>query len=238
MDTGGPMSDAARETSPSDVGPVLDGPVLDGPVLDGPVLDGPVLDGPVLDGRTLRGQRTRRAIIAAHLDLLYEGDLRPTGERIARRAGVSLRALWTNFSDLEALFAASGRKAWEMRNEVYEPVPVGLPLPERVDAFCRQRVKILELIAPAARAVQIRVPFSPELKRSRGQHNEAVRTEIETLFAGELAAFGSERDDIVLALLNATTWPAWMSLRDDLDCDAAVGLRVMRTAVTALLRPQ
>jgi TetR/AcrR family transcriptional regulator, regulator of autoinduction and epiphytic fitness len=193
--------------------------------------------GPPLDGRTLRAERTRRAIVAAHMDLMCEGDLQPTGERIARRAGVSLRALWRNFSDLESLFAASGRKSWEMRNEVYQPVPVSLPLAERIDAFCRQRVTILELIAPASRAAQIRIPFSAELKRSRGVHNEAVRDEIETLFAEELATFGSERAEVVLALLTATTWPAWMSLRDDFGRDEAAGLRTMRRTVTALLRP-
>lgn len=193
-------------------------------------------DGPPLDGRTLRAERTRRAIVDAHMDLMCEGDLRPTGERIARRAGVSLRALWSNFSDLESLFAASGRRTWEMRNEVFEPVPVGLALPERIDAFCRQRVRILELIAPASRAAQIRIPFSSELKHSRAVHNDAVREEIEALFTGELADFGADRDEVVLALLNATTWPAWMSLRDDLGYDEAVGLRVMRRTVTALLQ--
>ena len=109
-------------------------------------------------------------------------------------------------------------------------------MPERIDAFCRQRVKILELIAPASRAAQIRIPFSPELKRSRAVHNDAVREEIETLFAEELAGFGADRDEVVLALLNATTWPAWMSLRDDLGYDEASGLRVMRRTVTALLQ--
>lgn len=193
-------------------------------------------DGSPLDGRTLRAERTRRAIVAAHMELMCEGDLRPTGERIARRAGVSLRTLWSNFSDLESLFAASGRKTWEMRNEVFKPVPVSLALPERIDAFCRQRVRILELIAPASRAAQIRIPFSPELKHSRAVHNDAVREEIEELFAEELADFRANRDEVVLALLNATTWPAWMSLRDDLGYDEAVGLRVMRRTVTALLQ--
>jgi TetR/AcrR family transcriptional regulator, regulator of autoinduction and epiphytic fitness len=50
-----------------------------------------------MDGRVARAERSRRAIVAAHLALIDEGDLRPTGERIAERAGVSLRSLWTNF---------------------------------------------------------------------------------------------------------------------------------------------
>ena len=59
-----------------------------------------------VDGRTARSERTRNAIVDAHLRLIHEGDLRPTAERIAKQAGVSLRALWSHFSDLEALFAA------------------------------------------------------------------------------------------------------------------------------------
>ena len=43
-----------------------------------------------LDGRLARSARTRHAVVDALLDLLGEGDLRPTAARIAERAGVSL----------------------------------------------------------------------------------------------------------------------------------------------------
>ena len=69
-----------------------------------------VAAAPRIDGRTARATRTRSAIVDAHLALISEGDLKPTGERIAERAGVSLRALWANFKDMEALFAASGER--------------------------------------------------------------------------------------------------------------------------------
>jgi len=112
------------------------------------------------DGRTLRAERTRRAVIDAHLALLLEGDPQPTASRVAARAGVSVRALWSHFRDLEQLFAAAGEKTLEVQYAGFAPVPAGLPLDERVELFCRQRARMLESIAGASRAAQIRLPFS------------------------------------------------------------------------------
>src|SRR4051812_40199139 len=44
------------------------------------------------DGRNVRAERTRKAVVEALLELLDEGDVRPTAERIAVRAGVSERS--------------------------------------------------------------------------------------------------------------------------------------------------
>src|SRR5215469_8489681 len=112
-----------------------------------------------VDGRTARAARTRNAIVEAHLALIGEGDLKPTGERIAERAGVSLRALWANFKDMEALFAASGRRLTERQDEEFQPVPVDGPLADRINGFCQQRARILEIIAPSARAAALKEPF-------------------------------------------------------------------------------
>src|SRR5687768_797780 len=117
-----------------------------------------------IDGRTLRAERTRRAIVDAHLALLEEGDLKPTAERIADRAGVSLRALWTNFKDMERLFAAAGARLMERQLAEHRPVPSDLPLPQRIQAYTEQRARLLELIAPAARAARLREPFSAALR--------------------------------------------------------------------------
>ena len=59
-----------------------------------------------VDGRSARAERTRRAMVDALLGLIAEGDLKASPERIVERAGVSLRTLWTNFKDLEGLYAA------------------------------------------------------------------------------------------------------------------------------------
>ncbi len=188
-----------------------------------------------VDGRTARAERTRNAIVEAHLALIGEGDLKPTGERIAERAGVSLRALWANFKDMEALFAASGRRLTERQDEEYTPIAVDLALPERIEQFCRQRSRILEVIAPSARAAQLKEPFSAQLRRNRAANIARVQEEITLLFAGELAAAGAGREELFHALIVACTWAAWSMMRDELKLDADAACGIMNRTFTALL---
>jgi TetR/AcrR family transcriptional regulator of autoinduction and epiphytic fitness len=188
-----------------------------------------------VDGRTARAERTRTAIVEAHLALIGEGDLRPTGERIAERAGISLRALWTNFKDMEALFAASGESLAQRTAEAFQPVDPGLPLPQRVEEYCAQRARMLEMLAPCARAAGVREPFSAQLRQNRMKAIALVRAEIEELFAQELALAGDEAEQLLQALTVASTWSAWSMLRDELLLDAAGARAVMARTVTALL---
>jgi TetR/AcrR family transcriptional regulator of autoinduction and epiphytic fitness len=187
------------------------------------------------DGRTLRARRTRQAIIDAHNALMLEGDLTPTAARVAERAGVSVGSLWVHFKDLEALFAAAGEKTLQVQYAGYRPVPPGLPLPERIEQYCRQRVSMLESIAGASRAAQIRLPFSRQLRDNRARHNARLRAEIEELFAGEIAAAGDAGPRLVDALLVVSTWPTWMGARDDLDLDVATAAAVLHYTVAAVL---
>ncbi|NBE84063.1 TetR/AcrR family transcriptional regulator [Micromonospora rubida] len=188
-----------------------------------------------VDGRTARAERTRAAIVEAHLALISEGDLRPTGERIAERAGISLRTLWTNFKDMETLFEASGEELLRQQDAAYRPISPALPLAKRVDAFCRQRARLLQLIAPSARAAQMREPVSEQLHRNRLKHIARVRDEVEQLFAGELAQVGSGRKQLVDALVAASMWPTWSMLRDGLGLGVDQARAVMTRMVAALL---
>ncbi|MFI7606542.1 TetR/AcrR family transcriptional regulator [Micromonospora sp. NPDC049366] len=188
-----------------------------------------------IDGRTARAERTRAAIVEAHLALISEGDLRPTGERIAERAGVSLRTLWTNFKDMETLFEASGAEVLRQQDAAHRPISPTLPLARRVDAYCRQRARLLQLIAPSARAAQMREPVSDQLHRNRLVHVARVRDEVEHLFAVELAAAGAGRKQLVDAIVAASMWPAWSMLRDGLGLGVDAARAVMSRTVGALL---
>ncbi len=188
-----------------------------------------------VDGRTLRAERTRAAIVDAHLALIGEGDLRPTGERIAERAGVSLRALWTNFKDMETLFEASGARLLAEYDAAWRPVPPAQPLSRRVEAYCRQRARLLQLIAPSARASAMREPVSAQLHRNRLKHIDRVRDEVTALFAPELDMAGQGREQLLHALLAATMWSNWSMLRDGLGLDVDAARGVMVRTVTALL---
>ncbi|GIJ46895.1 hypothetical protein Val02_37810 [Virgisporangium aliadipatigenens] len=188
-----------------------------------------------IDGRAARAERTRRAIVDAHLALIDEGNLKPTGERIAERAGVSLRTLWTNFKDMETLFAATSERVTERQNAIYRPVPPDLPLTRRVEEFCAQRVRMLEMLAPSARASAVRQPFSKELRAARRRNIARVRSEIETLFAEELEIAGDGRAELLNSLTVASTFAAWSMMRDELKLDPEAAGAVMSRTVAALL---
>jgi len=188
---------------------------------------------PRIDGRTARSERTRNAIVDAHVQLVQDGDLRPTADRIAKLAGVSLRALWSHFADMEALFAASGQRILELRDQAYVPVSPDLPLARRIEAYCRQRARLLEQIAPAARAAALKEPFSPALQLHRKTHLDRVRDEVRMLFAAELNS-----DHELLAALTATsTWPTWGTWRDTMGLDPDAARAALTRTITALLRP-
>jgi AcrR family transcriptional regulator len=188
-----------------------------------------------VDGRSLRAERTRDAIVEALQALLGEGHLKVSARQIAERAGVSLRALWTNFKDMETLYAAGNERLLAAMRAEYRPIRADLPLRARVEAFCRQRARMLEIIAPSARAAHLTQPYSPQLQRNRAVQIGLVRDEISTLFESELDAAGSGRERLRNAVLVATTFNAWQMARDELGLDVEEAAGMMIQTVTALL---
>jgi len=192
-------------------------------------------DGHNTDGRIARGERTREAILDAHTALLRDGVLKPTGKVIAERAGISVRTLWLNVKDLEALMAASVAYWLAADAELRVPVDPAAPLDERIAGFVAQRVERLEHIAPAARSAALGEPFSPALQAGRREHVLRVRRDVDEAFGAELDASGPTREELGTALFVAASWPSWSTLRDDLDLDTAAAAAVMRTSIERLL---
>jgi AcrR family transcriptional regulator len=203
--------------------------------VDARTVDGRTVDGRAVDGRTARAERTRRAVVDALLAITAEGVLKPTADRIAERAGVSLRTLWTNFKDMETLYAAAGDRLVELQQAEFRAIAVELPVRRRVSEFCAQRARMLEIVAPAARASALRLPFSAHLRDYRAAQNAKVRAEIERVFGAELDCAGPAREQLVTAVLAASTWNSWSMLRDECGLSVEAARAVMARTVTALL---
>ena len=186
---------------------------------------------PRVDGRTARSERTRNAIVDAHVSLITEGDLRPTADRIAKLAGVSLRALWSHFADMEALFAASGERILQRRDASFAPISPDLPLAERIAAYCHQRARMLEQIAPAAKASALKEPFSPALQRYRRLHVQRVRDELTVLFAAEVG----DDDELLNALTAVSMWNHWDTLRTPMELTPDQARQAVQRSIAALL---
>lgn len=189
------------------------------------------------DGRVARGERTRDAIVDAHTALLVEGVLKPTGKLIAERADISLRTLWSNFKDLEALLVETSRHWLDADAALKVAIDPAGPLAERIDGFCAMRVARLEHLAPAARSAALGEPFSAALRASRREHVDRVQADVDEVFAPEIEAAGEGGQPLRVALFVAVSWPSWASMRDDLGLDVAASRAVMHRTVTTLLRP-
>lgn len=189
-----------------------------------------------IDGRTRRAQRTREGVIDAVLSLIADGDLRPTAPRIAERAGVSLRSVFQHFSDLDALFAeASDRELSRISGRVHTIDPSG-GLDERIDAFVRQRARVLEQVTPARRASLVQEASSPALVEIRDRLLALGRQEVERTFAPELRGVaGGERAEVLEALDAATGWQTWEALRAHQRLSPEKARAVVARIVRALL---
>lgn len=188
------------------------------------------------DGRTARSHRTRRAIIDAMRDLHAEGDLRPTALRIAERAGVSLRTVWQQFDDREALLLEAVRRDRDILRSLLDRIEPDRPLAARIDAFVGQRAHVLEEMTPTWRAARIHEPFSDQLRIDRQWKTDRGRHEIESVFASELAQLSEQqRVQLVDSLHAICLWPFWESLRTDLGLSPALAREQVRRTFTALL---
>jgi len=191
-----------------------------------------------VDGRNLRAERTRTALAGAYLDLLTEGDLRPTAERIAERAGVSPRSVFKHFPDRESLFAAASEIQEGRIRELMADLPdPSAPLEERIDAFVDQRARFHEFVSPVRRSALLTEPFSPVIAERLKMAREAGAAHVGHVFAPELDALrGRAREDLHAALCAIAAWPTWESLRRHQGLSADRARVILRNMVAAQLK--
>jgi AcrR family transcriptional regulator len=190
------------------------------------------------DGRTLRSLRTRDAIVDATIELVEEGDLRPTAPRVAERAGVSVRSVFQHFDDLETLHAAVAERLVERVAQLVVPIDPALPFDERLQQFVRQRSQLLDAVTPIRRAAAVHGPFSSEIRARLRDGQAFLRQEVETVFAPELAAAGDDGTELLDAVDLALSWAVWEGLRAGLGRSADAAGRVVRRMVAQLLAPR
>jgi AcrR family transcriptional regulator len=197
----------------------------------------PLADDAVrVDGRVARSRRTREAVVDALLTLQEEGDLTPSGRRVAERAGIAARTGYLHFADMEALYAEAGERFLTRLGHIGEQAPPDAPFEERAALFCRRRAQVLETLLPVYRASRLRQPFSKALQANRDRYVLASDREVDAVFAPELAARPpAQRARLQAALHLATCVAGWDVLRDDRGLDAEGAGAVLHDAVVGLL---
>ncbi len=178
-------------------------------------------------------------MVDAILDLLQEGDLKPTAERVAERAGVSLRLVFHHFADLESLYAVAADRQWERLRPLLKPIPDDGPFEERLELFLRQRARMWERVAPVRRASLLYEPFSKEIARRLAEARALARKETAAVFRREIQRFTQpDRGEILSALDAASAWQTWETLRGHQGLSVESARRVVTRTISALLNTQ
>ena len=166
-----------------------------------------------VDGRTARAVRTRDSLVDATIDLVEEGDLRPTAPRIAERAGVSVRSVFQHFDDLESLFSAVGERVVQRVLPLISPIDGSASLAERAEQLVAQRCQVNEAITPINRAAILFAPTSATITRQFNDGHQFSSAHVTEVFEPELAEVGDGRTALHDGLVIALSWSTWNLLR-------------------------
>jgi AcrR family transcriptional regulator len=167
-------------------------------------------------------------------ELTHEGVMTPSASQVARRAGVSRRALYVHFETMEDLLAEAIKVEAIEAFLSWRDVPVELPLDDRIDTFCHRWRGLCEQLCLPHRTAQIRcyaMPVATVQRRMRRWGDGLV----DSVFAPELSSSsGLERTRLAVALHHATSWSAWDDMRRQ-DTDADMLTDALRRSLGALL---
>lgn len=190
-----------------------------------------------IDGRTARRLRGRTATVEAVLSLFEEGELRPSAETVAERAGISVASLFRYFDSLDDIHrAAFDTRMAQTRQLAQVDGLAGLDLDGRVAGFVSGRLDAYGAIAGVGRMLRARAVDNPRVAEALAFARRAWLEQVHDVFAAEL----SDRDPVAAQALAATvdavasfeSWDVLVHLR-------GLPLEVVgahwRTAVTALI---
>ena len=184
------------------------------------------------DGRLLRSERSRQLIADALYELLGEGDLQPSAQKVADRAGVGIRTVFRLFSDMDALYATVNvRLDLEAAPLLRGGPSEGASLVERTQSLLAERVVLYERFGPYIRATN----------RYRNR-SEFLAAEYRKLFLSLrerllrwLPELRDATADLVEALDQATSFEAWDRLRNDQRLSRPRAQAAMHCATQALV---
>ena len=189
------------------------------------------------DGRRARRDRNKFTVVDAYLELVREGNPRPSIADVADRSGVSHRSVFRYFSDKDEL----ARTAIDRQLAVAAPlVPLtvgpGAPLPERIERFVERRLELFTFVAPSARLSRSLAALQPVLANELKVTRAFLRSQIRHLFRAELDAMDSAERTSALAALDALcSLEAVDLMRLDQELSAADTAAALRWSMAKLL---
>jgi len=191
---------------------------------------------PRTDGRHARSERTRAAVAEAILDCFQDGQLRPGAHDVAARAGVSTRAVFRHFDNMEALIEQACELQLDRVMSRLPPLAFEGPRDERVDAFVVRTTHGYELTANVRRAALLLEPDSPTIRDRYAWLRSEIRRSVRRVFAVELDGLSdARRRDRIASLRALLSFAHWDELRRHERLSVAAARRTLTDSLHAIL---
>lgn len=181
------------------------------------------------DGRRLRSADSRRRIVEAMLELVREGDLSPSADAVAARAGLGRRTVFRLFSDMEGIY----REMQSIMRDKVAPVRalplVGDTREARLHALVDRRVLFFEEVMPVTVAASVHRHRSPVLQAD----HQAIQSELRGILA---AVLGPDVEPELLEALDAVlSIDLWRRLRVEQGLEPAAATALLHRLVGGLI---
>jgi AcrR family transcriptional regulator len=184
-----------------------------------------------LDGRRLRAEESRRRVVGAMLDLVREGDVDPSAEDVARRAGVGLRTVFRLFKDKESLMRRLAELVEAQFVHAAAAPLAGDTWRARLDDMIERRLALFEKVLPYRRAGVVHAHRSAYIRNRHERLNASLRHNLAAVLPASL-----RQDGVTLDALDLLLWiDTWARFRLDQGLTPAVARSVIRRMVDILL---
>jgi AcrR family transcriptional regulator len=189
------------------------------------------------DGRHARRDRNKIAVVDAYLELIREGNPRPSVAEVADRSGVSHRSVFRYFADRDELARTSIERQESFVTPLLSlPIDHEQPLRDRVDLVVKRRLELFEAIAPVARLSRSLAPMQPIIQSELTKARAFFRAQVKRLFAPELTAMDKAHAASVVAVLDVLcSFEVAELLRTDQGLSTERTGDALRAAMIALL---
>ncbi|HEY7775376.1 MAG TPA: helix-turn-helix domain-containing protein [Kineobactrum sp.] len=160
---------------------------------------------PTVDGRRLRSERSRQVILDAMMALTEEGNLVPTAQQVADRAGVGIRSVFRHFSDMENLFAAADEQSREWYVSLFAGGDRNGTLPERIKHAVERHADGFEATWNTIRCTHAQMWRYEILRKNYARYQRGLRKDLDD-WLPELKALPRSRRDAVDAIASFEMW--------------------------------
>lgn len=183
------------------------------------------------DGRRQRADVSRRRIALALLELARAGEVAPSAETVAERAGVGRRTVFRLFNDMDGVYREMHAVMVGRISPMFTAPFIATAWRARIDELIERRARMFEEMRPIKSAAEAHKHRSPFLQN---EHRKITKLQRDTLAAALPDAIRNDRErleslDLVLS------FEAWRRLRQEQKLTIKDAIGVWKRLARALL---